>query len=836
MWKIASPAKPPVPMDYRVTPRWGLAGTCSLLAALLAVGIAAAESPVPDTESAAPEADQQWEQEGVPLVQHFCIDCHNTDYQEAELDLESFTSAASLAEERGHWEKVLQRVRFGSMPPEDAEQPTDEERARLIAVIEETIYGSACDLEPKPGRVTVRRLNRAEYNNTIRDLFGQDLRPADAFPSDEVGAGFDNNGDVLSLPPMLFERYMTAAEEIAAAVILDPDDVERIDTERSGDSLHVLGEARIGSFYKYYLLEESEDSFAWAEFSVPHAGEYRLRIAASAPREDEGPVALRVYDQQGEPVDTFEFKYADGGGSHSATTKVSLEAGEHRFLLARVAEKDAPEDRLEAADRLDADAIAAAREKLGKPLEVDRGIDSSEIRFAVKSLTLKGPVGTPEHLLPEGHKRLLKDHPSKKTSVAEAARPGIEWLLRRAFRSPVDSQTVDAYVGLVEQAHKREKSYERAMRVGVAAVLVSPRFLFRVELPPEGVAEGGTAPLNDHQLASRLSYFLWSSMPDDRLLQLADEGRLGEEEVLREEVQRMLDDPKAEALADNFAAQWLGLRNLATIEPDPEQFAEFDEALREAMRQETRLLFLDLMRRDRSMLDLLDADETFLNEPLARHYGIPGVEGNEFRKVSLAGTPRRGILTHGSVLTLTSNPTRTSPVKRGKWILENVLGTPPPDPPAGVPELEESAESNADAPLREQLEMHRADPSCASCHRTMDALGFGFEHFGVTGGYRDMDGPHPVDSSGELPGGVDFDGAVELIQILREQSSEQFVNTATQRLLTFALGRELKFEDRCVVDEIVEKSAKDDYRFSHLATEIVLSPAFRSHTLEGKQP
>lgn len=813
-------------MHLRVPCLWGL------IAAVLSAGIAAADS----SESNLSPADKLWEQDGVPLVQRYCVDCHSADYQEAELDLESFASAASLAEDRGHWEKVLQRVRFGSMPPEDAEQPSDEERATLIAAIEGAIYGSVCDLEPKPSRVTVRRLNRAEYNNTIRDLFGQDLRPADAFPSDEVGAGFDNNGDVLSLPPMLFERYMTAAEEVAAAVVLDPDEIERVDLERSGDSLHVLGEARIGSFYKYYVLD---GGFAWAEFSVPHEGKYQLSVAANAPREDEGLTALRVYDERGEPVGTSEFEYASGGGSHSDSMEVTLEAGEHRFLVAKVAkvaEKDAPQEPLESADKLDADVIAAAREKLGKPLEVDRKIDNDEISFVVKSLKLKGPVGTPDHLIPEGHKRLLKNRPSKKTSVAKAARPGMEWLLRRAFRGPVESETVDAYVGLVEQAHRREKSYERAMRVGVAAVLVSPRFLFRVELPPEGASDGEIVPLNDHQLATRLSYFLWSSTPDDRLLQLADEGRLSDDEVLRDEVQRMLDDPKADALADNFAAQWLGLRNLETIEPDPEQFTDFDETLRDAMRQETRLLFLDVMRRDRSMLDLLDAEETFLNEPLARHYGVPNVEGNEFRRVSLAGTPRRGILTHASILTLTSNPTRTSPVKRGKWILENILGTPPPDPPPGVPELEEAAESNADAPLREQLEIHRADPSCASCHRTMDALGFGFEHFGVTGGYRDMDGPHAVDSSGELPGGIDFDGAAELIQILRKQNGEQFVNTAASRLLTFALGRELHFEDRCAVEEIVEKSAKDQHRFSRLATEVVLSPAFRSHTLEGKQP
>lgn len=817
-----------------------------------------------------PAAADDWQKTGLPLIREYCIDCHNADFQEAELDLEPFPTAASLVEDRGHWEKVLQRVEFGAMPPDDAAQPTEAERETLIAAIEGALYGSDCDLDPKPGRVTIRRLNRAEYNNTIRDIFGQDLRPARAFPSDEVGAGFDNNSDVLSLPPMLFERYMTAAEQIAAAVILDPDEIERVDVERSGDSLHIVGEGRVGSFYKHFLLK---DSFAWAEFSVPVDGQYRIRVAAAAPQPDRSPVTLRVYNQEGKPLKTLEYKHAEGAGTHSHSFETTLTAGNHRLLLAEVevpkteetadtgttedaekanaekanaeqkdAEKEGsePSDQAEAifagAAKLDEKVIAEARARQGKPLEVSRNINHDEVHFSVKSISLSGPIGTPPQLIPEGHKRVIKAHPSKDTSVAEAARPGMEWLLRRAFRGPVEASTVDAYLQLVEQAHSREKSFERAMRVGVASVLVSPRFLFRVEVPPKDAAPGDIVPLTDHQLASRLSYFLWSSTPDETLLKLADEGRLSDEAVLRQEVERMLADPKADALADNFASQWLGIRNLQTAEPDPERFKEFNDELREAMRQETRLLFLEIMRSDRSILDLLDADETFLNESLAKHYGIEGVEGDHFRRVSLAGTPRRGILTHASVLTLTSNPTRTSPVKRGKWILENVLGTPPPDPPPGVPELEETASVDADASLREQLEIHRSDPTCASCHRMMDPLGLGFENFGVTGGYREMDGRHPVDASGELPGGATFNGAIELIEILREHNGEQFARTATERLLTFALGRELRFDDRCVVDEIVEKSGEQNYRFASIATEIVLSPAFRAYTLEGTKP
>lgn len=840
-------------MHLRFPRLWGL------VVAVLMPGLVIADDSIPAT----PAEGDGWQKSGLPLIREYCIDCHNADFQEAELDLEPFSTAASLVEDRGHWEKVLQRVEFGAMPPEDAAQPTKAERETLIAAIEAALYGSDCDLDPKPGRVTIRRLNRAEYNNTIRDLFGQDLRPAEAFPSDEVGAGFDNNSDVLSLPPMLFERYMTAAEQVAAAVILDPEEIERIDTERSGESLHVLGEDRIGSFYKHYLLK---DSFAWAEFTVPVEGRYRVRVAAAAPQPDREPVALRVYDQEGKPLKSLEFQYAEGGSSHSHTFETTLTAGQHRLLLAEVVapknpdkedspdkeenpeapetpkqaespeKEESPEQSFAGAARLDDKVIAEARARLGKSLEVSRNINHDEVRFSVKSISLNGPLGTPEPLIPEGHKRVIKKYPSKETSVAAAARPGMEWLLRRAFRGPVEASTVDAYIQLVEQAHSREKSFERAMRIGVASVLVSPRFLFRVEAIPQDASPGDIVPLDNHQLASRLSYFLWSSTPDEALLKLADEGRLNDDAVLRKEVQRMLADPKADSLADNFAAQWLGIRNLQSAEPDPDRFTEFNDQLREAMRQETRLLFLDIMRGDRSILDLLDSDETFLNEPLAKHYGIEGVEGNHFRRVSLADTPRRGILTHASVLTLTSNPTRTSPVKRGKWILENVLGTPPPDPPPGVPELEETASGDADASFREQLEIHRTDPTCASCHRTMDPLGFGFENFGVTGGYRERDGRHPIDASGELPGGAKFDGAVELIGILRDQNGEQFARIATERLLTFALGRELRFDDRCVVDEIVKKTGEENHRFERIATEVVLSPAFRSYLLEGPKP
>lgn len=772
-----------------------------------------------------------WDSGARPLITAFCIDCHNKDYQEAELDLETGLDAGEMSAHRGHWEKILQRVRFGSMPPEDAEQPTDEQRTALINGIENVIYGSGCDLDPKPGRVTVHRLNRSEYNHTIRDIFGQDLQPADAFPSDEVGAGFDNNSDVLSLPPMLFEKYMAAAESVAESVILDPDDVEKIDVERSSDLLFAIGERKVGSFYKFYM---QADGIVWCEFEAPLAGRYRLRVDGSSGNEGE-EVRLAVYDSEGRPLKDLKLGYADGGGSTSENFEVDLTAGKQRFFVTLLdADAETPEEHLKAATELSEEAIKVARASVGKSLEVDRKFEQKNIAFSIKRLSLKGPVKTPDQLYPPAHQKLIVSRPNKNKSVAEAARPGLAWLLRRAFRGPIDDETLDAYVGLVEQAERREDSFERAMRVGVTAVLVSPRFLFRVELPPADAKPGEKVQLNDFQLASRLSYFLWSSTPDEILLDLAEKGRLVDEKILKEQVARMLDDSRSEALADNFAAQWLGLRNLASVQPDGNAFQEFSPELVASMREETRLLFLDVLRSNRSIVDLLDADETFVNEDLANLYGLGGVTGNAFQRVSLVDIPRRGILTHASVLTLTSNPTRTSPVKRGKWILENVLGTPPPEPPAGVPELEETGKANPDAPVREQLEIHRADPACASCHRVMDDLGFGFENFDAIGKFRKLDGKFEVDASGELPGGLSFDSAVDLIRILRTKYGTQFAETSTTKLMTFALGRELRFEDRCVISDIIDKTRSDDFRFRNLVTEVVLSPLFRYQQPEGR--
>jgi len=777
------------------------------------------------------EHERVWTEKGVPMIDKYCVACHNEDLSEGELDLRSQLDFSSLLGNREHWEEVLQRIRFETMPPEGNPQPTASERSALASAIEVALYGSLCKLNPEPGRVTVRRLNRAEYNNTIRDIFGQDLRPADAFPSDEVGAGFDNNSDVLSLPPMLLERYMAAAEQVASSVILDPEKVERIDLERSSDTLHAIGQFWVGSFYKFYL---AEGGIGWAQFLVPYDGNYELQIAGSSGKENED-VVLAVYDSRGKKVETLQLKYSAGDGdSNKASIRLNTSAGEQRFFIARVLSSEEAPEQIDVATLLDQGALERALAQEGKPLVVDRDFDRGKVSFALKEMTLKGPRRLPEQMFPPSQRKLIRGRPWVGRSVAMAAKPGIEWLLRRAFRSEVDPETVARYVQLVELAHEREENFHRAMQIGVAAILVSPRFLFRVELPAESIGAESAFELSDSQLASRLSYFLWSSTPDDELLDLAAAGKLRDPAVLEQQVARMLADWRSEGLADNFAAQWWGLRNLDAMQPDPEQFPQFDPPLRAAMLKETRLTFLNLVRENHSILDLLDGHETYVNERLAAHYGIEGIEGDEFQRVQLGQSQRRGLLTQASILTLTSNPTRTSPVKRGKWILENILGTPPPEPPAGVPPLAEGKTAEAAASLREQLKIHREDPTCASCHRTMDDLGFAFENFDVIGTYRQREGHFPIDASGQLPGGMDFSGPLELVEILRKEFGNQFARTTAQRLLSFALGRELHFEDRCAVDEIVRSAAEEDFRFHRLVTEVVRSKAFRYQQLEGQ--
>lgn len=628
-----------------------------MLLASLPPAARAAEAEKRASSQANGTQQDTFRQQVVPLLGQYCVRCHAGARARGGLALDTYKTEADALKNPPVWDLVVQLLRSGEMPPRGRTKPTPAEVQRIAAWVEQRMGTGLCATNRNPGRVTLRRLNRAEYNNTIRDLIGVPFQPAEDFPADDVGYGFDNIGDVLSLPPLLMEKYLAAAERIVTLARSDPE--------------------------------------VW--------------------------------------------------------------------------------------------------------------------------------------------KRIVFELPQGKNSE-DGARKVLEKFARRAFRRPVRPGELDRLMGLVRLAQEQDDGFEQGIELALEAILTSPHFLFRVERDRRLGSRNTVLTLGEFELATRLSYFIWSSMPDDELLAQAGPGSLREGGTLEQQVLRMLNDPKSRALVENFAGQWLELRNLKTAMPDPGTFPAFDESLRAAMLKETELFFEAIMREDRSILDFLDADFAFVNERLARHYGIPGIQGEQFQRVPLTGTGRGGILTQASFLTLTSNPTRTSPVKRGKWILENLLGTPPPPPPPDAGQLSEDKAVVESGSLRQRMEQHRANQSCAVCHDRMDPLGFGFENFDGIGAWRTRDGQFPIDPSGTLPSGQSFQGPAELKAILKARASE-FSRCLTEKMLTYALGRGLESYDKCAVDQIGAALAKNNYRFSTLVIEIVKSDPFQKRRTDtGAKP
>ncbi len=736
-----------------------------------------------------------------PLLHRYCLECHGAKKQEAEIDLSRFGTIDDILAQRETWSKISEMVEFGAMPPDEKPQLAQSERDLLVAWVN-SVLSLDCSQIREPGRVTIRRLNRAEYDNTIRDLTGLVLNLARDFPSDDVGEGFDNIGDVLSLPPLLFEKYMDAAEEIAGqAIRADAASGRKQHLERR--DLAAAGSAELSDYGVYRLVSSGSVS---GEFTFERDGQYVLRAEAGAQQAGDEKAKMEF------TLDGRRVNVSDVGASfdrmefYEFTTRVT--AGKHRLAAGFINDYYNP-------DATD-------------PKDRDRNL-------AIRSLEVLGPVDWRPEDLPESHRRIVIATPGEGRSPQAAARQVLEHFATRAFRRPVESDEVDRLAGLVDGVMKRGETYERGIQVAVAAVLVSPHFLFRIEDDRSRGDSSGIRELDDYELASRLSYFLWSSMPDEELFELASRGELKKDGTLAAQVRRMLHDPKSAALVENFAGQWLNLRTLDEVTPDPDQFPDFDADLKRAMRRETELLFATVMREDRSILDFLTADFTFVNERLARHYGLSGIRGDEFQRVKLPASQRVGLLTQASVLTLTSNPTRTSAVKRGKWIMENILGTPPPDPPPNVPALEETAQAKPGATLREQLVLHRQNPVCASCHIQMDELGFGFENFDALGRWRDQEKGKPIDAAGELPGGERFNGPIELVGIL-SQRDKAFAEALAHKMLTYALGRGLEYYDQCAIDKIVQQMEQNEYRLSSLVSGIVLSEPFRMRRTQGENP
>lgn len=737
------------------------------------------------------QAPSGYSTEAAPLLARYCGACHNPAKARGGVDISRFGIEAAFAVDGATGRKILENVEGGAMPPEDAPQPTPAEQATLVAALQAAVSRAGCVLNPDPGRVTLRRLNRSEYNNTIRDLFGMDLRPADDFPSDDVGYGFDNNGDVLSLPPLLMERYLAAAEAVTEQAII-ADDRPRGPTRRwKPDQYGRPGKnGQPEGDTGYWLMSTNAEAILDGALARP--GTYLVRIRAYG--HPAGPDLPRLEVRvDGHPAHHFDVKaQSDAPEVYEARVKVKRGGGKLSVAFTNDAwYPDHPD-----------------------PSRRDRNL-------ALETVEVVGPLyQLPDHP-PESHARILFRRPGP-LNRREVAREILARFATRAYRRPATAAEVDRLVGLVELAEKGGDRFERGIQLAVQAILVSPHFLFRVELEQR---PGAVRPLTDLELASRLSYFLWSSMPDDELLNLAIRKQLRAGGNLDAQVARMLRDPKAEALVEDFSGQWLQTRNLKIASPDRDRFGQFDEPLRQAMRREVELSFAAVLREGRPITDFLHADYTFLNERLARHYGIVGVVGDQFRRVPLADRNRGGVVTMASTLTVTSNPTRTSPVKRGKWILEEILGTPPPAPPPGVSDLPDAEEGGKPRSVRERLERHRRNPDCASCHNRMDPLGFGLENFDAVGAYRAQDEGKSIDASGVLPTGPAFRGPVELKAVLLSKQVA-FSRCFAEKLMTYALGRGLEASDRCAVEQMAARAMLGGGQVGRFVAEIVHSDAF----------
>ncbi len=724
-----------------------------------------------------------------PLLEKYCFDCHNDKKQKGDVNLVPFADNPQLAENRKIWEKVVELVESHEMPPENKPQPGADQRQTLIAFIDGQLSKADCNGPKNPGKVTIRRLNREEYKNTIRDLVGVHYEPED-FPNDEVGYGFDNIGDVLSLPPMLMEKYLAAADEIVHKAIVADGPSKPVTKKLRGDQFASASEWNKPTDNK--VLGFYRDGEANAKFQFPSGGEYTFRVRAygELAGTELPKLALRV---GGKNVKIFDV----AGKSATYEVKVPLPPGSHRVTVAYL-------NNYNDANNPD------------PKLRGDRNV-------FVESVEITTPPGPPPPPT-ESHKRLITRMPQP-GQEREVALEILGRFMPEAYRRPVEKAEVERVAKFVELTTANGGSFLEGIQAAFQAVLCSPHFLYRWELDPATAKPNESRPLNDYEIASRLSYFLWSSKPDGELSALAAKGELRNPEVLAQQVARMAKDWRIRAFVNNFGGQWLQIRNLWEVDIDDDSFPKWKDHYKGLMKEETERFFEAIIREDRPVTDLIDADFTFLNEELARYYGIEGVKGKDFQRVTLpAGSARGGVLTMGSLLLATSTPTRTSPVIRGKWILEQILGTPPPPPPPDVPPLPEGRQVSQTVSLRQRLEQHRAHADCAGCHAKMDPLGFALENFDATGAWRDQDGKFPIDASGKLANGTAFTGPRDLKQVLK--GNKNFVRSVTHNMLTYALGRGLEYYDRCAVEEIMKKAGPQGHRFSALVVGIVTSEPF----------
>lgn len=745
-----------------------------------------------------------------PLLQKYCYECHGNGKKKGGVQLDGPGDIKSIMNGADDWLTVVEVINTGLMPPEKKPQPTGHEKLTIQQWVDEAAEYYPEDAKPDPGWYTIHRLNRSEYRNTMRDLLGIDPAEhdlAEQLPSDDTGYGFDNIADVLSMSPLQLEMFLHSAEKA-------------IELSLGGGGapmpkvVHDLKRTATGADFGEGGHHLWVNGSVYGTYQFPEEGTYEIIARVSGEKADRiGPkIELSVAEKLLTTADvtaTLEDKVQE------VRVKTRLKAGKHKINI-----KYINDIVIERQDRnLYVESIAVVG-----PIKRQKDTAYDDIFFVQPTADDQG-------------NRLPGVDSQKRITESQAARAVIERFATRAFRRPADAGEVGALLRLYRDAREQGDDYASAVKLALTATLVSPNFLYRPIGNPKPHDTEFIYELNDYELASRLSYFLWSSMPDDRLLDLARAKQLRKPDVLKKQVERMLMDRRADALVKNFAGQWLLLRKLDGLEMDPEKFPTFDNDLREAMRVEAELFFADVLRNNRSVMSFVDSDRTFLNEDLAGHYGIRGIRGDDFRMVDLpVNSVRGGVLTMAATLTVTSHATRTSPVKRGDYVLAQLMGTAPPPPPPDVPPLEVATEEvGEDKSLREQLAAHVADPNCAVCHKRLDPIGLAMENFDAIGAWRDTEQGKPIDASGELPGGVSFNGPIELKAAMMQRQDE-FLENLTKKMLTYAVGRGTEPFDRPTIKKIVQEVEINRFRMQSLVEAIVLSDAFRKARGRETQP
>ena len=763
----------------------------------------------------AARTDDRW-----ALLDDYCVRCHNDIEFKGKTSFEALNLDDLHADART-WEAIARKLRTGSMPPRDEKRP-DPQRVQKYLVSLESGLDAAASARPDPGATILHRLNRTEYANAIRDVLGLTIDPAGLIPPDDSSGGFDNMAQVLTISPALLEGYLSASAKVAAMAIGDPAmrpvfATYRTKPDQSQDSavegapLGTVGGLVIDHYFPLdgeYLIEPKLyrgilTMVRGLEFSNAlevTVDKQRVHIARFGGNEDNRKSHANAYATANE---------VDG----RLAVRLPLKAGPHRIT------------------------VTFLRRPLVQTAEVWQQyqrtvIDSSHDKGVphLDKVNIVGPYNTAGTGVTPGRLRILTCKPQGTAQEADCANEIVTTLARRAWRRPVEKAEVEELLSFFRMG-RESGSFDNGIEIAIRRIISGPEFIFRAETDPPGLKPGTPYRINDIELASRLSFFLWSTIPDDELMNLAIKGKLKDPGVLKAQVQRMLADPRSATLVTNFAAQWLTLRNLQGTVPDPAIFPDFDNNLRDAFIRETEMLFASIIAEDRNVVDLLNADYTFVNERLALHYGIPGIYGSRFRRVPVTDDARRGLLGHGSILTLTSVATRTSAVTRGKWVLTNLLASEPPPPPPNVPALEQSA-GRVPTTLREQLSAHRADPNCAGCHKLMDPIGFSLENFDAVGRWRDKDKGIRIDATDVMFNGTTITGATGLRQFLLD-NQYMFVRALTEKMLSFALGRTVDYYDMPSVRRILRDAAVQENRFSALVMGIVTSDPFMMRTAGG---